>query len=55
VLGALLARLIGAADGGRFAFKKGGAALVDLPTGARGTGRLVWFVKPRILRVLADA
>jgi len=55
VLGALLARLIGAADGGRFAFKKGGAALVDLPTGARGTGRLVWFVKPRILRALADA
>ena len=55
VLSALLARLIGAADGGRFAFKKGGAALVDLPTGARGTGRLVWFVKPRILRALADA
>jgi phosphohistidine phosphatase len=55
VLSTLLARLVGAADGGRFAFKKGGAALVDLPGGARAPGRLVWFVKPRILRALADS
>jgi phosphohistidine phosphatase len=53
-LGALLARLLGAADGARLAFKKGGAALVELPDGPRGPGRLVWFVKPRILRTLAD-
>jgi phosphohistidine phosphatase len=51
-LGALLARLVG--SGVRFAFKKGGAALVDLPSGPRSAGRLVWFVKPRILRALAD-
>jgi phosphohistidine phosphatase len=49
-LGSLLARLVGAGDGTPFAFKKGGAALVDLPDGPRATGRLVWFVKPRILR-----
>jgi phosphohistidine phosphatase len=53
VLSALLARLVGAAEGERFAFKKGGAALVDLPDGARRSGRLVWFIKPWILRALA--
>ncbi len=53
VVSALVARLVGAQDGARFAFKKGGAALVDLPDGVRGGGRLVWFVKPRILRALA--
>ena len=55
VLSGLLARLVGASDAGRFGFKKGGAALVDLPAGVRGPGRLVWFVKPRILRTLADS
>lgn len=54
-LGALLARLLQASEGERFAFKKGGAALVDLPAGPDGGGRLVWFVKPRILRTLGDA
>src|SRR5206468_5242016 len=33
LLGALLARLLGAAQGERPAFEKGGAALVDLPDG----------------------
>ena len=51
----LLARLLGAGDGGRLPFKKGGAALVDLPDGARGSGRLIWFLKPRILRTLAGS
>lgn len=55
VLSALLARLVGASDGARLPFKKGGAALVDLPDGVRGAGRLVWFVKPRILRALGDS
>ncbi len=55
VVSGLLARLLGAADGGRLPFKKGGAALVDLPDGARGVGRLVWFLKPRILRTLAGS
>jgi phosphohistidine phosphatase len=53
VLGALLARLLGAKQADGLAFKKGGAALVDLPDGPMGAGRLVWFVGPRILRTLA--
>ena len=52
-LGALLARLLGATQGKRLAFEKGGAALVDLPNGPAASGRLRWFLKPRILRSLA--
>jgi phosphohistidine phosphatase len=52
VLGALLARLLGAKPDDGLAFKKGGAALVDLPDGPAGAGRLIWFVEPRILRTL---
>jgi phosphohistidine phosphatase len=51
----LLARLLRAQQSGGFAFKKGGAALVDLPDGPGAPGRLIWFLKPRILRDLADA
>jgi phosphohistidine phosphatase len=53
-LSALLAHLLGARDGERVAFKKGGAALVDLPDGPSDPGRLVWFLKPSVLRALAD-
>jgi phosphohistidine phosphatase len=53
LLGALLARLLGAAEGRRLAFEKGGAALVDLPDGPAADGRLCWFLKPRILRALS--
>jgi phosphohistidine phosphatase len=53
VLGALLARLLGTKQDDGLAFKKGGAALVDLPDGPAGAGRLIWFVEPRILRTLA--
>ena len=53
LLGALLARLLGAAQGDQLAFEKGGAALVDLPNGPAAGGRLCWFLKPRILRSLA--
>jgi phosphohistidine phosphatase len=53
LLGALLARLLGAAQGERLAFEKGGAALVDLPNGPAAVGRLRWFLRPRILRSLA--
>jgi phosphohistidine phosphatase len=49
----VLARLLGAADGDRLAFKKGGAALVDLPDGPSAGGRLVWFLRPKVLRALA--
>jgi phosphohistidine phosphatase len=54
-LSRLLARLLGMREGDdRFVFKKGGAALVDLPDGPSAAGRLRWFVKPRILRFLGD-
>ena len=53
-LSALLARLLGSAHGERLAFKKGGAALVDLPDGPVGGGVLLWFLKPKVLRALAD-
>ena len=49
-LSELLARLLGSPRAERFAFKKGGAALVDLPTEGRSAGRLVWFLRPRLLR-----
>jgi phosphohistidine phosphatase len=55
VLSVLLARLLGSRLGERFAFKKGGAALVDLPASPAGGGRLVWFLKPRILRALGES
>jgi phosphohistidine phosphatase len=51
----LVARLLGGGSPAAFAFKKGGAALVDLPSGPRGSGSLVWFIKPRILRRLASS
>jgi phosphohistidine phosphatase len=51
----LVARLVGGSSPAAFAFKKGGAAMVDLPGGPLKPGRLVWLLKPRILRRLADA
>jgi phosphohistidine phosphatase len=52
-LSRLLARFLGVRRGDeRLAFKKGGAALVDLPNGPAALGRLRWFVKPAILRSL---
>ena len=53
-LSSLLARLIASADPERLAFRKGGAALVDLPGDPGDGGRLVWYVRPRLLRALAD-
>ena len=53
VLSAVLAHLLEAPDPKRLAFKKGGAALVDLPGGPKTSGQLLWFLKPRILRALA--
>jgi phosphohistidine phosphatase len=52
-LSALLAHLLGGATSERLTFRKGGAALLELPgTPAQG-GRLVWYLRPRILRTLA--
>ena len=50
---ALLARLLGTSDSERLAFKKGGAALVEIEGGAVEVGRLVWFLPPGALRDLA--
>jgi phosphohistidine phosphatase len=47
----LLAHLVGGLDE-RLPFKKGGAALVELDDDAGGTGRLIWFMPPRLLRAL---
>jgi phosphohistidine phosphatase len=54
VLSQVLARLLGSGRAERFAFKKGGAALVDLPGKSTAAGQLVWFLKPRILRRLGQ-
>src|SRR5215469_7239609 len=41
VLGALVGRLLGAPDDGQFPFKKGGAALLELPEGPSGHAGLI--------------
>jgi phosphohistidine phosphatase len=48
----LLARLLGTRHGERLAFKKGGAALVEVPAGLAAGGQLVWLLPPRLLRAL---
>src|SRR5205085_12702270 len=53
LLSAVLAQLMGVAHSDWIAFEKGSVALVDLPDGVLGAGRLVWFLEPRILRTLA--
>jgi len=53
-LSALLARLLGTPQDARLAFKKGAAALVDVPEGLAAGGRLVWFLTPRLLRALGE-
>jgi phosphohistidine phosphatase len=53
VLGALLARLLGGTSMAPLTLEQGGAALVDLPDGPATSGRLVWFLAPRVLRRLA--
>lgn len=47
----LLGRLVGGAGEG-LAFKKGGAALVEVDGAAGANGRLIWFLPPRLLRRL---
>jgi phosphohistidine phosphatase SixA len=48
----LLARLLGSRHDDRLTFKKGGAALVDVPGPLAGGGRLVFFLPPKVLRKL---
>jgi phosphohistidine phosphatase len=52
-LSGLLGRLLGSSKPERLAFKKGGAALVDVPGPLNEGGVLVWYMPPRVLRRLA--
>lgn len=52
-LSELLARLLGTPHADRLTFRKGGAALVNVPGPLQEGGTLVWFVPPRLLRALA--
>jgi phosphohistidine phosphatase len=53
-LSTLLAHLLhgSGAQADRLAFRKGGAALVQVPGRPAQGGQLVWFLTPRILRAL---
>ena len=46
----LLARLLGSRHDDRLTFKKGGAALVEVPGRLAEGGRLLWFLPPKVLR-----
>jgi len=48
----LVARLVGTRAENRLAFKKGAAALVDVPGRLEEGGSLVWFLPPKLLRKL---
>jgi phosphohistidine phosphatase len=50
----LVAFLVGSSDSERFAFKKGGAALLDLPGRPATAGHLLWFLSQKILRAICD-
>lgn len=54
-LSSLLAALVASPDRDRFAFRKGGAALLDLPGALKEGGMLLWHLPPRILRRLSRA
>jgi phosphohistidine phosphatase len=51
-LSELLARLVGTSHADRLTFRKGGAALVDVPGPLQEGGSLVWYLPPRVLRAL---
>jgi phosphohistidine phosphatase len=51
-LSSLLARLLGSRHDDRLTFKKGGAALVEVPGRLAEGGELVWFLPPKVLRKL---
>jgi phosphohistidine phosphatase len=51
-LSALLARLLDSRREDRLVFKKGGAALVDVPGRLAEGGSLVFFLPPKVLRKL---
>ena len=49
----LVARLLGTRASDRLTFKKGGAALVEIPGRLAEGGSLVWYLPPKLLRKLA--
>jgi phosphohistidine phosphatase len=51
---ALVARLLGTRHDDRLTFKKGGAALVEVPGRLGEGGSLAWFLPPRVLRKVAQ-
>jgi phosphohistidine phosphatase len=51
-LSGLLGRLLATSNDERLTFKKGGAALVDVPGKVEDGGTLLWYLTPRILRQL---
>jgi phosphohistidine phosphatase len=53
-LSGVLAELLGSRAAERLTFRKGGAALVDIPAGLADGGNLVWFLTPKLLRALGE-
>ena len=49
----VVARLLGTSASERLTFKKGGAALLDVPAKMADGAALVWYVPPRVLRAVA--
>jgi len=49
----VVARLLGTSASERLTFKKGGAALLEVPGKMAEGGALVWYVPPRVLRAVA--
>jgi phosphohistidine phosphatase len=46
----IVARLLGTSASERLTFKKGAAALVDVPGRMADGGALIWYLPPRVLR-----
>ncbi len=53
-LSEVLAELLGSRDAERLSFRKGGAALVEVPAALAEGGTLVWFLTPRLLRAFSE-
>jgi phosphohistidine phosphatase len=51
----VLAHILGTGESERLTFRKGGAALVDVPQRLADGGALVWYAPPRLLRALASS
>jgi phosphohistidine phosphatase len=52
-LSELVARLLGTAHPDRVTFRKGGAALVEVSGPLQEGGTLLWYMPPRVLRMLS--